>query len=163
MNERNYFMSLLDYSPSTGIFKWKVDRRRKCIGQKAGGESTSRGYQRIKIDQKRYYSHRLAWLFVYGQWPGNEIDHINGIRNDNRIDNLRDVSHRANHINRVVHRNGKLPGASYSNKERKAKQWEVQIRLPNGKTGYFGYYKTEQEAHETYMKAFNEIEKEEAV
>lgn len=78
---------LLDYDPGTGIFRWKVDRYRVKAGDVAGSIDAS-GYMKIVIDQTQYYAHRLAWLYVYGQFPDSFISPI-GEKTDNRISNLR--------------------------------------------------------------------------
>ncbi len=99
---RERLKELLDYDPATGIFVWKVDRgnNRVKVGSAAGGGGDDgRGYNRIMIDGKSYRSHRLAWLDVYGSFPPDMIDHINGIRDDNRIENLRAVSNQENSRN----------------------------------------------------------------
>jgi len=82
----------LNYDPQTGIFTWKVKLSDKInIGQKTGCKN-NRGYLLIKINKKLYRAHRLAWLYVYGYFPKFTIDHINRIKTDNRIENLRDVT-----------------------------------------------------------------------
>lgn len=78
---------VLDYDPETGIFRWKVDRHRVKAGDLAGSIDAS-GYMKIVIDQTQYYAHRLAWLYVYGQFPDSFISPI-GEKTDNRISNLR--------------------------------------------------------------------------
>lgn len=86
---------LLHYCPETGVFTWlKKLKHNRPIGSKAG---TARGnYLQIGLDQTRYYAHRLAWFWVNGAWPENQIDHINRAGMDNRIANLRDVSRSVN-------------------------------------------------------------------
>jgi hypothetical protein len=80
---------------------------RKNMNIIAGG-SDGLGYIRISVDNKNYKAHRLAWLYVNGEWPSHEIDHINGNRSDNRIDNLRDVPRAQNIQNQVKpHSNNK--------------------------------------------------------
>lgn len=78
---------LVDYDPATGKFRWKtrdVAARRATVGWMNG-----RGYLRVEIENCRYLLHRLAWLYVHGEWPSLRIDHINRIKTDNRIENLR--------------------------------------------------------------------------
>lgn len=87
---------VLDYNPETGEFYWKaqVSSRAKA-GCKAGWVN-SIGYRQIWVSGKPYFAHRLAWLYVYGYFPENDIDHINRIRSDNRALNLREVSRSCN-------------------------------------------------------------------
>jgi hypothetical protein len=85
-------LELLEYDPDTGIFKWKVNRKRLAkVGTTAGSINGS-GYIHISVDGKLYLAHRLAWFYCFQEWPEKNIDHINGIRTDNRLDNLQDVS-----------------------------------------------------------------------
>lgn len=80
---------VLDYNPKTGMFAWKIPTgRRKKIGVSAGYLCQS-GYIEIGVDKKRYKAHRLAWFYMYGEFPKGEIDHINNCRSDNRICNLK--------------------------------------------------------------------------
>lgn len=74
------------------------------------GRVDRQGYITIKIDGQIYFAHRLAWLYIYGEWPSNIIDHINRERDDNRICNLRDVSSSQNNLNRTLDPKGR--GAS---------------------------------------------------
>lgn len=96
------FRELLDYNPDTGDFTWKVSSGRVKAGSPTGASTSSDGYRQIGILGKLYLAHRVAWIITYGKWPDGQIDHINRIRHDNRICNLRDVPQ---HINA---RNAKL-------------------------------------------------------
>ena len=89
---------LLDYDPKTGVFTWRVRTGRSRPGAEAGTLHPS-GYRFIKVGHKSRAAHRLAWLYVYGFFP-HEIDHINGSKADNRLANLRVVSHRQNGLHR---------------------------------------------------------------
>jgi hypothetical protein len=91
---------ILDYDPETGEFHWKawVGARVK-VGDRAGGVDNY-GYWVIKIGGKLLKAHRLAWLYIYGYLPENQIDHINRIKHDNRILNLREVSRSCNMRNK---------------------------------------------------------------
>lgn len=83
---------LLDYDPLLGEFKWKVAKGRYArIGDTAGHFDNTDGYIKLGINGTTYKAHRLAWFYVHGVWPKHEIDHINGVRNDNRIANLREA------------------------------------------------------------------------
>lgn len=139
---------LLEYDQETGVFTRKID----CVKTKKGdiaGNDNGQGYKRISIFGKRYRLHRLAWLYVYGIHPVNEIDHINGIRDDNRILNLREVTRSENSQNqRKAKKNNKtgLLGVSSRNGKYRA-QLEV-------KGKYFSSppFKTKEEAYEEYIK-----------
>lgn len=98
---------LIDYNPDTGAFIW---RERHDDGSPATRKFNARyagnpvylephyGYSRIGLNggRKRYKAHRVAWAIHYGEWPEDQIDHINGVRDDNRIANLRCVTHAEN-------------------------------------------------------------------
>lgn len=99
----------LHYDPESGAFWWKVPSSIRARGERAGSLAGASGYRRISIKKKSYAAHRLAWLYIYGTWPTNEIDHINGVRDDNRIKNLRDVSGAENLANREKGRPALLP------------------------------------------------------
>ena len=86
---------LLHYDPDSGIFVWNIGRPGASVGTVAGAIRHD-GYVRIGVDNKRYLAHRLAWLYVHGYMPENSIDHINRNPLDNRICNLREVSHMCN-------------------------------------------------------------------
>lgn len=137
----------LDYNSSTGSFLWKkrYGSSRVKIGSVAG--AIVKGYVMITFCGNRYYAHRLAWFLHYGSWPKNDIDHINGIKNDNRIENLRDVSTSDNCINRKCHRDGKLPGCTFDISRGK---WYSKIRI-NGKRIHIGYFSTAEEASSAYL------------
>ena len=100
--------SLLDYDPCTGVFTWKVTKRRMVKGAVAGF-MTSTGYKRICILGHELKAHRLAWFYVYGCWPDGELDHINRNRIDNKISNLRNASRSVNSHNRsCINKTGHL-------------------------------------------------------
>ena len=132
------------YNQDTGIFTRKISLNKKIkVGDVAGGKDT-KGYVCIRVAGKTYKAHRLAWLYVYGEWPQNEIDHINGCTNDNRILNLRDVSKSINQQNR----------RSVKGYSKDGNRWKAQIRAC-GKWTHLGCFETEQEAHNAYVNAKN--------
>ena len=143
---------VLDYNPETGVFIWKIYSGRIKVGYVAGNIN-KRGYATIGIDGEIYRSHRLAWFYVYGKWPDDQIDHINGQRSDNRICNLRDVTNQVNAQNlkratRVKTSTNYLGVYKTTN----IKPWRAQIDIDK-KTRHIGYYKTPEEANEAYLKA----------
>ena len=130
----NYLREILSYDPETGIFRWKVAKSTKIrVGDKAGFKHGT-GYIRIKVDSSPMLAHRLAWLHFYGCYPANQIDHINGKREDNRILNLRDVTGRENTRNsrkRTRNTSG-FTGVSF---HKLSKRW--QSRISNKYLGIF--------------------------
>lgn len=86
----------LDYDPVTGILTWKVYRNPRALEHQVAGYLGNQGYLMIGLLGKNYQAHRLAWLLHYGHWPVEQLDHINHVRTDNRICNLREVTQSAN-------------------------------------------------------------------
>ena len=91
----NELKSLLSYEPDTGVIRW-IAKGKGRIKKKEAGTLLHSGYAGICIGPKRWQSHRIAWALHYGEWPKDQIDHINGIRTDNRICNLREASNNQN-------------------------------------------------------------------
>lgn len=108
--------SLLDYDPSTGVLMWRWrDNVRPCVNTqfagKVAGTINNYGYRVITMGVVKHYAHRIAWLIVNGVWPSDFIDHINGVKSDNRIDNLRIVTITENARNqkmRVTNKSGHI-------------------------------------------------------
>lgn len=96
MIEHSELLRLLSYDPLTGIFSWNVNDGKKRIGKQAGNTSTALGYVEIRVNKTLYYAHRLAWFYVYGVWPDQQIDHLNNVRNDNRLSNLQQAGQSQN-------------------------------------------------------------------
>lgn len=132
---------LLHYDPSTGIFTYKVTRARMVVGAIAG--AMDNGYIRIKIDHKSYRAHRLAFLYILGDFPV-AVDHKNQDRSDNRFENLRPANNSINAKNytkRADNRSG-MTGVHFDNPTQK---WRAQIMVNNKKI-YLGGYDTKHEA-----------------
>ena len=138
---------LLSYDPTTGIFRWLESRGGKTAGDTAGAKHHT-GYIEIGINQRRYYAHRLAYLYMMGEMPNSEMDHINKIGDDNRWSNLRQASRSQNNANRNKPRNNKsgYRGVCW---HKRHKKWLARIGY-GGKKIYLGYYDTPKEAHEAY-------------
>lgn len=97
------FKTAFKYDPETGDIIYEYCFFKSKIG-KSATRNHQTGYKRVKLDGKDYGAHRVAWLLHYGEWPKQQIDHINGNRGDNRMCNLRDVSQTENQQNRKSHR-----------------------------------------------------------
>lgn len=130
--------ALLHYDPETGVFRRRVDVGRR---HKAGNLCKSllqNGYVRVGVDGRSYKAHRLAWLYVHGKWPSDQIDHINHIKTDNRICNLRDVTCAQNQQNRrkiAKSTSGHL-GVTWASHMQK---WLSSIKV-DGKSYHLGYF-----------------------
>lgn len=135
---------LLDYDQNTGQFTWKVKTCRKVVpGKKAGGFN-SNGYVQIKINNIFFYGHRLAWFYVHGKWPEQEIDHINGNTSDNRLCNLRPANRAQNNQNRIARVDCKS-GVRGVILRKDTKKWQAEIRV-NKKLISLGCFQTLEEA-----------------
>jgi len=89
---------LLSYDPDTGVFVRRVRVANRHEGDAAGCVQKN-GYHGISIDNRLYYSHRLAWLYVHGETPKKSIDHIDGNKTNNRLANLRLATYSENSMN----------------------------------------------------------------
>lgn len=98
MISAEYLRSLLDYDPNTGVFRRRVARKGVSVGDEPGYEDHI-GYRRISIDRKNYLAHRLAWLWMTGEWPELDIDHRDGCPANNRWSNLRQATKSQNLMN----------------------------------------------------------------
>ena len=133
--------TLFDYKDG-GLY-WRVQRPCIEIGQRAGYTGNS-GYRIININRKNYREHRLVWLWHYGTMPLNQLDHINRIRNDNRIENLRECTTKENHQNRSIGTNNTSGhiGVSW---DKKPNKWKAHITV-DGKSSHLGYFERLEDA-----------------
>lgn len=157
LNQRD-LKEMLSYDELSGVFKWKErplshfsDKRafltwnNKYPGTIAGSPD-SKGYLRINFGTKKYKAHRLAWLYVHGVWP-DIIDHINGIKNDNSIRNLRSVSFTENMRNRrkSSFNSSGANGVKLRSPAQNGCKYTASIAV-NGKPKYLGSFHTLDEA-----------------
>lgn len=143
--------AVLDYNPETGVFVWKEWRGGKAHAGTAAGR-LSRGYVGIGVDGRRYRAHRLAWLYVTGEWPADEIDHINGAKADNRWVNLRQADRSINNQNRVrAHRNN-TTGVLGVRPMLGTTRFFASIRI-RGRSIHLGTFDTTEQAHAAYLDA----------
>lgn len=121
---------LLDYDPDTGVFINKIDRGTKIkAGSLAGWIDKTTGYRRINIKDKQYYAHRLAFLWMDGYLPENNIDHKDRNRLNNKWSNIREASQSCNLRNSNISKNNKsgITGVHWGSRENR---WIVQICIP---------------------------------
>ena len=144
----------LAYDPVTGVFRRKkITTNVVSVGEEVNSKNAE-GYLRTKLLGKEYKLHRLAWLLHYGEWPKGEIDHINGIKDDNRICNLRDVSRIENELNKRCPRKDNVSG--FTGVSVFGERFQSKIRI-NGKLVHLGTYKTAIEAKIAYDEKRKEI------
>jgi hypothetical protein len=139
----------LYYDPDTGEFSCIKPSGKRKAGQKVGTKNN--GYLQIGFGGFRDRAHRLAWLYVHGVMP-TEIDHINGNRMDNRLCNLRNVSHKLNSQNvrkPPSHNSTGFLGVSYF---KASKKYSSYITI-DGKKKHLGYFHNPDEAHQVYLQA----------
>jgi hypothetical protein len=128
----------LHYFPETGEIRWRFSNARNVKPWQLAGTLNGRGYREIKINNKAMLSHRLIWLYVYGHFPINVIDHKNRIPSDNRLCNLRDASFKDNAQNISLPKHNKSGHIGVSWFDRRNK-WTVYIKV-NGKNKWLGCY-----------------------
>jgi hypothetical protein len=143
--------SLLMYDPATGVFTWRVTRSRKVVEGSVAGSVNNEGYCHIKFCNVNYKAHRLAWLYMYGVWPPNCIDHINRVRNDNRIENLRLATKTQNGQNRSLSKTN-ISGVTGVTWYKKSQRWRAQICV-DGQHLYLGTYDTVEDAANARYRA----------
>ena len=137
---QEYLKSILDYDPETGLFTNKIMRSPRALTGEVAGTLNGRGYIQIGINGKRYIAHRLAFLYVEGELPPEDVDHINGNRTDNRWQNLRHANKQTNGRNtkRYITNTSGIMGVSWCAPGRK---WASHIKV-SGRTVYLGYFTT---------------------
>lgn len=149
----------LSYDPDTGVFR---RRSGAMVGDSEAGTVNGSGYREIRVRTQRYLAHRLAWFYVYGVWPKEQIDHINRIKTDNRIANLRDVTPLENSQNRLpqsrwsprvsdtgVDTAGRVRGVVW---RKDVSKWVAYISV-NGKQKHLGYFLTVEGANLARIEA----------
>jgi hypothetical protein len=149
---QEYLKSLLSYNPDTGIFIWLENRRRNLKGKIAG--NLDNGYINIRIDGKNYGAHRLAWLYMTGEWP-YMIDHEDMCRNNNKWTNLRLANNSTNAMNIGMRSNNKsgYKGVCYNKAEGR---YVAQCYTKDGKA-FLGYFDCPIEASKAYEDKAKEL------
>jgi hypothetical protein len=138
---------LLHYDPETGIFTRLIAKCNKVKVGEMVGNRNPKGYLRVNIMNKTHLLHRLAWLYVYGYSP-KEIDHINGVKDDNKIENLREAERYENMWNRDKPSTN-TSGYKGVDWDRQKMKWRARCRL-DGKRKHLGFFDTKDMAAEAY-------------
>ena len=142
---------LLSYDPDTGVFRWRVSRPgTRGIGSIAGA-SDGQGYHQIGIDGRIYRDHRLAWLYMTGEWPADDVDHINRDRGDCRFANLREATRSQNNANakRPSDNTSGYKGVSF---DKRRGRWHAYISH-GGRRKNLGMFDTAVAAYEARLAA----------
>ena len=161
MLTKQLLMELLIYDSRTGVFIWREDRGRLAKKGQTAGTQNCFGYIEITIKGKRYRAHRLAFLYMAGKLPKDEVDHINTIRNDNRWENLREATRSENSRNGPIRKKNKAgyKGVCWHKRDL---IWRAQITV-NYKVLHLGNFIIEEEAalayNEAALKYFGEYAK----
>jgi hypothetical protein len=154
MTDREYLelaKEYLTYDKTTGRFYWlKSPNRRILVGSEAGTSTNSHGYKELQLGGVLVKAHRLVWLMEIGEMP-DQIDHMNGVRSDNRIANLRSVSSKENtHNQRRAHKNSKTGVLGVIAKP--SRRYAAEIRV-DGTKKHLGTFDTVEEAALAYKTA----------
>lgn len=147
---------LFHYDEATGEFTRLVSvGSRGAAGAKVGSDDLY-GYKTTRIGRRSYKLHRLAWLYVYGDWPKGDVDHKNGARSDNRITNLRDVSRKVNLENQRAAVNNRSTGLLGAYRDKRSGVYYARISVGD-KGVHLGSFPTAEEAHAAYVAAKRQL------
>lgn len=148
---QEYLKEYLSYDVNTGVFSWIKSYRNQHIGKTVGSFDRD-GYRQIKIKRKLYRAHRLAWFYVNGVWPDGPLDHIDGNRDHNAINNLREVTFTGNSQNqRKAHKDATVGLLGVDLNKAKVR-FRARIQV-NGKRVTLGGFNSAEEAHKSYIEA----------
>lgn len=142
----------LKYNPDTGVFTWIVYTGGNIKKGAIAGSRRPNGYIDIRINRTGYLAHRLAWLYMNGEFPKKEIDHINRNKSDNSFCNLREASSSQNHFNREKQKNNT---SGFKGVTPKDNGYQAQATF-KGKHIHLGWFKTPEEASKVYQKFIKE-------
>lgn len=139
----NELKTLFSYNPDTGAIRW-IAKGKGMIKKKAAGTLLHSGYLGICIGPKRWQAHRIAWALHHGEWPKDQIDHINGVKTDNRICNLREATNSQNGKNLGLSK-ANISGVKGVSFETYTQRWKATIRV-DGKSISIGRFDSIEDA-----------------
>lgn len=143
---------LLNYDRATGLFAWRVIRKWHFSPKSVVGSINRWGYRKIRLDGQVYHAHRLAWLYVHGEWPAGQIDHKDAVRDHNWIDNLRLATNSQNQANSQLSIKRNSSGFKGVHFHQPNKKWRARIGV-RGAIIHLGLFTTPEAAHKAYMDA----------
>lgn len=149
MNIEQEMFERLKYTPEDGKIWWIKHPRRSTANGTEAGNMMQNGYRKLKFCSKQYLTHRVAWLLQHGTWPTGDIDHIDGNPSNNKLDNLRDVSHSVNLQNRKAATRKNKTG--FLGVVKRKNKYAAHI-TKNGKQVYLGLFDTAELAHQAYKE-----------
>lgn len=142
---------------SNGNLFNKKNRGAHAKANQVAGHATSKGYLRVEILGKSYYAHRLIWILCNGQLKDSEfIDHINGVKTDNKVENLRVVDKAGNNQNLRQPKLNNKSGFLGVYKNKKTLRFETQIGA-NGKKTHIGTFDSAESANSAYLLAKRQL------
>jgi hypothetical protein len=144
---------MLNYSPDSGLFTWKIEHPKAALGSIAGYKRKD-GYIYIQVNGTQYLGHILAWFYMNKEWPSDHIDHINRVRDDNRYCNLRIAGYVINSRNRTTYKNN-TSGHKGISFDKKNSNWRAYISV-NKRIKHLGSFSTIEAALEARVKAEKE-------
>lgn len=159
MNDAELARKLFTYEPSTGVLRWRADRvvelrnhsQVKAKGGVEAGWSTSDGYRQVRFRGRKRKATSIIWLIVTGKPPKGQVDHVNGMKNDDRWENLRLASASQNRCNVSKYKNNTSGHKGVSWSEQKGK-WRATIRIHN-KQKHLGFFDDPKVAAQAYAAA----------
>lgn len=160
--------ALFAYDCASGLLRWKVRPASDFSSVRAAkiwnarfagriaGSTDVHGYREIGVDNRAFKAHRLAWLWVTGDWPCGDIDHLDGNRLNNQFSNLRDVARRVNCENRRSVRSDSGTGLLGVHFHKASQLFHACIKAQGTKHS-LGYFKTAEAAHAAYVNAKRQL------
>jgi hypothetical protein len=152
MIDLEFLKSILLYDPDTGLWTWKTRRTNRALVGAIAGTITEKGYIRICINKKNYFASVLAWFYMTGEWPKDQVDHKDLNKSNNKWSNLREATGSQNRGNIRAQSNNTT---GFKGVSKRPHGYEVNFRKK-----YLGSFKTPEEAHEVYKIAASEYYKE---
>lgn len=143
----------LNYDAETGSFTWRIRKGARGLAGSIAGSIHTAGYRTVKIDGVHYRACRLAFLLTLGQWPNGDVDHINGVKSDDRWSNLRDVSTQINCQNQIRARTDSSSGLLGAFWDKKREKWYSKLTLTDGSKKWLGTFPDALSAHQAYLAA----------